>query len=98
MGFVDGLLGELSVFEVKEPVGVALNVRVVRDHHAGGLVFQVDLQEQVHHIHSVSGVQISCWLIEQEDLRVVRQGSCNCPKCVLGGRGQQKWVVNENRE
>ena len=54
--FVEGLLNELAILDVKDAVGVAFNLWVVSDHHASCctvLTFalrsnSVDVENQVH--------------------------------------------------
>ncbi len=73
LDLVERLLLEATVLHVKNAVGVALHVGVVCDHDTRGAPPLVDLQQQVHDLHGVLGVEVAGGLVQQQNLGVVRQ-------------------------
>ena len=94
LDLVQSLFDEGSVLNVEDAIGIAFDVRVVRDHDAGGRSLltlairtdAVDIQKQVHNLDSGARVEITSRLIEQQNIGLVREGTGNCHTLLLTTR------------
>ena len=86
---------------VEDAVSIAFDVRVVRDHDAGGrrlftLAIRtdaVDVQQQVHNLDSGARVEITGRLIEQQNIGLVRESTGNGHTLLLSTRQLGRQMV-----
>ena len=64
----------LSIKQIDDATGVGSIVLRVRNHHDGGSLF-VQLAEQLHHLHTILGIEITRRLIGKDDARLAHQGT-----------------------
>src|SRR5258708_21271772 len=74
------LLNHLAVKEMDSALGMLGKARVVRD-HADGRAFTMQLLQQFHHGLAIAGIQVSGWLVRQQD--GWRTGQCTGPRNTL---------------
>ena len=104
LGLVQGLLDQLTVSHVEDTVCVDLQVRVMGNHDHGDRLLLarvkaevVELEEQVHDLHSSPGVQVPGGLIQQENVGAVGQRPRDSDSLLLPARQLRRQVVEAVR-
>ena len=73
-GFVLAFRHDLPIEQVDDPVRV-VGISVGVGYHYNSGTFLVEFGQKVHYLYSVFGIQITSWLIRQNQLRLGNYGS-----------------------
>ena len=85
LDLVEGLFDERAILHVKNAISVALDFRVMSNHHTSGgavLTFTlradpVDVEDKIHDSNGRARVKITSWLIKEKDIWLVSESASN---------------------